>query len=483
MSSEITQFLSYIKKKSSELVNILKKHGYCLLVTHYDADGISSGAIFSRILQWLDCSFHIRVIEQIDEDFLSWISDKTSYQCIVFLDMGSPCKSLILEYLSDKSVIIVDHHVIDEEENIEASNVLEINPRFFNIDGSSMVSASGLCYFIAKSINEEKAIKLAPIALLGALGDRQDKGKHFSMIGLNQIIVRDGIKHGLIIEDLGLRLFGLRNRPLVKCLEYTFDPYLPELSGDENACFNFLKNIGINPVKDGELRYFKSLTREEISKLATELVKHIITHGYSAQDAEKIFGKNYFLPFEDEESPLYDAREFAMILNACGRMNKAHLGILLAMGIRDKILEEAMKEVDNYRKILSTTIRELEKSFNKVVKEYSHITVLDLKNKVNTRVVPAIASLISSSRKWGIKKPLVVLSESDEIIKISIRKPYTIAEVYEKINLAEIMKEVSKEFKGSGGGHESAAGGTFLKSDKDEVIRAINRIIGRLIGL
>ncbi len=479
LSDAIKAFLNFIRDISNKIASTLKSHGNCLVISHYDADGLTSAAIFMKLLQWLDVSFHTRIVEQVDSELVNWIFDKTAYSCIVFLDMGSSSKSIIEKNLRDKDVIIIDHHV-PEGESL-SRNIIEINPRYFGIDGSVHVSTSGLCYFVTKSITGHKSIELSQVAIVGALGDRQDRGKHFSLIGLNEVIVKDGIKQGLIRSEMGLRLFGLRNRPLVKCLEYTFDPYLPGLSGDESACFNFLKSIGISPIENGKLRYFSSLTKEEIKKLATELIKHLIMSGLSVKEAERIFGITYYLPKEGEESPLYDAREYALILNACGRMNKSHLGVLLAMGYRDTILNEATKVVDEYRRLLASLMKELTKSYGKIVKELKNIILIDFGKKVSSRVVPALASLISSSRKWSMNKPLVVISEDDEKIKLSLRKPSFIAEKYEKVDLAKVMKEVAITLGGVGGGHESAAGGTFRKEVKELVINKIDELIEKYV--
>ena len=42
------------------------------------------------------------------------------------------------------------------------------------LDGATDVSGSGVAYFVAKAMNQ-KNVDLAPVALVGALGDMQDR--------------------------------------------------------------------------------------------------------------------------------------------------------------------------------------------------------------------------------------------------------------------------------------------------------------------
>ena len=53
---------------------------------------------------------------------------------------------------------------------------------------------------------------LAPIALVGALGDMQDKYEQRSLRSLNEIIVNDGVAAGLLKVEKDLIFFGTRNK-------------------------------------------------------------------------------------------------------------------------------------------------------------------------------------------------------------------------------------------------------------------------------
>ena len=68
--------------------------------------------------------------------------------------------------------IILDHHQISEEEK-DNQNI--INAWKYEIDGGTEISAGGMAYFAAMALNEKNS-DLSEIAIVSALGDRQDQG-------------------------------------------------------------------------------------------------------------------------------------------------------------------------------------------------------------------------------------------------------------------------------------------------------------------
>ena len=96
-----------------------------------------------------------------------------------------------------------------------------------------------MAYFAAKAVNAGN-VDLAPIALVGALGDMQDKYEQRSMRSLNEIIVKDAVASGLLKVEKDLMFFGRETRPIYKMIVTTTNPFIPGLSGQETQTFNFL---------------------------------------------------------------------------------------------------------------------------------------------------------------------------------------------------------------------------------------------------
>ncbi|MCX8169805.1 MAG: DHH family phosphoesterase, partial [Candidatus Methanomethyliaceae archaeon] len=214
-------------KHVAELVRNIPNDEEVLILSHLDADGLTAGSIIFKSLMDIGLSTCIKIIKQLDESVINSLPSNREY--IFFVDMGSGQKPLI-STINNKKVFIVDHHQPELQE-LES----EINPHYFGIDGSMEISASGVAYFLAKEISK-KNVRLSQLAIVGALGDMQDRGERGNFIGLNSIIAKEAEDAKILRTKLGLRLYGSESRPLIQSLANTMDPYLPGLTGDEGAC-------------------------------------------------------------------------------------------------------------------------------------------------------------------------------------------------------------------------------------------------------
>ncbi|RLE65401.1 MAG: hypothetical protein DRJ47_05290 [Thermoprotei archaeon] len=466
-------FLEYMRKTANKVKGVVEG-AHAVVVTHYDADGLSSAAIIAKMLQRLGTTFHIRVVEQVDQSILTDLSE-LDYDVFIFTDMGSGAFDFISKIISRQNIIIIDHHPPLKNRNNTAGRLIEINPFIFGIDGSSNSSASTLSYLLSKNIDKRNT-SLAPLAIVGAVGDRQDMGEYYSLKGLNKIAVEDGIKRGYLKVEMGLRLFGIRSKPLVSCLENTMDPFLPGLTGNEGACLLFLKKIGVEPVEEGRLKTYSMLSEEEKKRLATELVKYLLSKGFSAKMAESIFGTMYFLTQEDVNSPLYDAREYATVLNACGRLEHYSIAIALGLGYRGKVLQKALDDFLQYKKLLSTVLNKLRQNEKRII-NMEHVLVVDARGLIPPKVAGSLASILASSRIFNADKPLLVVAGKGKL-KISMRQPAKLRKIYYGIHLGEILHHAANKTGGMGGGHAMAAGGTIFDGGFERFLNVLNEVIG-----
>ncbi|MEM4541406.1 MAG: phosphoesterase, partial [Archaeoglobaceae archaeon] len=91
-----------IKDLIKKAVNLVSKHDFVRIYTHYDADGISAGAILAKALLRADKDFHLSFLKGLN-DF-----EPETDGLQIFADMGSGYSDLISRIDSD--VIILDHH-------------------------------------------------------------------------------------------------------------------------------------------------------------------------------------------------------------------------------------------------------------------------------------------------------------------------------------------------------------------------------------
>jgi len=418
----------------------------------------------------LDARFRLRVTQWIDEKIIGEIvADKP--QLVILTDFGSGYLDLLNEKIPDFKVLILDHHQINGE--VENENFVQVNPHLYGINGATEVSGSGVAYFAAKAVSAEN-VDLAPIALVGALGDMQDKNEQRQLYGLNALIVEDAVAAKLLTVEKDLTFFGRETRPIPRALASATTPFIPGLSGEEDKCLDFLASLDIK-LKEGErLRALRDLSEDEKKKLSSALADHLIARGLHA-DVESLIGNVYVLNREESWTPLRDAREFAVVLNSTGRLDRPSLGIAICMGDRGAALEEANKVLKDYRKSISTYLGWVMEKPERM-KEFEHIYVVYGETFINEKIIGTISSILVSGLA-NPEKPLIAFSniEEENAAKFSART--TAMALSKGVNLGDVMRVASEKYGGKGGGHNVAAGAQVPIDQLENFINTVNELV------
>jgi single-stranded-DNA-specific exonuclease len=432
------------------------------LISHLDADGICAASIMIKTLNRLNRKYSVSIIHQLSEDFLKEISHE-SYKIYIFTDLGSGQVPLIKKYLKGKEIFVLDHHKPSEE---ESEDIVEVNPNNFGIEGSKEISGAGVVFLFCKDI-DKKNEDLAHLAVIGAIGDvQEDHG--FS--GINKEILKFAVKTEKIKIEKSLRLFGITTRPIHKVLEYSSDPYIPRISGSESNAIQFLHKLGIE-IKDGnKWKTFNDLKEDEKKKL----ISAIILERIEEENPEDVFG-NLYLLVEEDDLTLSEAREFSTLLNACGRLDKASLGIGVCLN-DEKMKKKAIRNLSNYKKEISKAIRWYEENKeSKDIVEGKNYIIINAKDNVLGTVIGTLASILSKSN--GIKdKYILSIARLDNITsKASLRY----SGISEK-SLKEIVSKIVEKTGGEAGGHKSAAGALIDRKNEDSFIKEAEKIFKEL---
>jgi single-stranded-DNA-specific exonuclease len=473
---EYSDFLAKVQDASSKLLNEICAHTMIHVVSHLDSDGLSAAGVICSAIRRAGGTLHLRILRQLRRQKIEELAQEKD-EVFVFVDLGSGQIEQIRELMPNTRIFILDHH---PPETPTPEVFAHVNPHLHNIDGTSELSASGVAYLVAKAM-EPSNIDLSSLAIIGAIGDQQDKGEQRSLTGLNSEIAKDAEKSSLVSVTKDIRLFGRETRPIHVALEYTTEPYMPGLTGNSDACAKLLLNLGIQ-LKEGEnWRTISTLTQEEKTRLVSELVRRMLSRGMNTKDAESIIGTVYTLVNEDRGTSLRDAREFSSLLNACGRMGYPGLGVAVCMGERDEALKETQDVLSQYRRKLAEYLEMIEKpSF---VKETKHLQYFNGENMMDDRMIGPVTSIAISSHLLKPDRPVVALAYSeDELTKVSMRA--TDEMVKEGINLGTAIREAVSSIGGEaeGGGHNIAAGAfirkgceeTFLIKLEDSIAAQLN---------
>lgn len=450
-------------KKAGDI--IMAYHGEIRILSHYDADGISSAAIMVKALERAGKKFHLSLVKQLNEKNIISLSEEKN-NLVILLDIGSGQIEDIKIHLPETDVIIIDHH--QQEGILQGSRILQINPMDFGIEED--ISGSGVTYIVSRSLDPANR-DLASIAIVGAIGDSQigSIGEEWGLFGLNKEILKDAVEANKMTVTRGLRVWGRHTRPIHKALEYSVDPYIPNVSGSESNAVQFLQELGIEIKKEsGEWRSLKDLDEEEQKKLASGIIAERVNGNHP--NAEWIFGDIYEL--NDKGGECKDANEFATILNACGKMERGYLGVELCLNVAKAFLEVKWV-LEKYRKSLGNAVRwvysQIENNNQQVVRKTDHAIYVLAESKVSEHIISNVISIVEKSKK--LEMPVFAFAEAEDGVKVSARANHSLVEA--GLNLKSIISEASKKAGGKGGGHKGASGATIPTGSEDVFIKSV----------
>jgi single-stranded-DNA-specific exonuclease len=440
-----------------------------LLLSHYDADGLAAIGIMGSCLARIEANFQLRVIKELDPETLEEAL-RSDPDLLVLTDIGSGYLDSLTKAAEKHDIVVIDHH----PPTGEAARVFQVNPHEFGVDGATEISAAGLAYLVARKMSSSNS-DLSALAVVGALGDMQDKNSERRLRGANELAVQDGIRHGCLRTDKDLLLFGRETRPVHRALALTTTPYLPHLSGEEDNCTALLVTHKI-PLKVGERwRTTSDLSREEKQTLLSAIVELLVSKGFKGSKALELIGTVYTLTKEPAGSPTRDAREFSSMLNACGRMDRQGLAASICLGERGAILDEVQEVVASYRKTLAEYMEWITETPSAIM-ELKTLCVVRGEDKIAENMTGAFSSILSSAGHLNPNKATIVGARSrDGGVKISARAPDLLLK--KGVDLGLALQKASAAFGGFGGGHNVAAGAHIRSANAEDFYRMIDNLL------
>jgi len=467
---QIQNLLEETRKAAELILEHIEKGHRISVFSHMDADGISAAGIMGVALSRVEAKFRIRIERWFDERIVNEIAMERD-SLPILTDMGSGYLDILNKSMKGKPLVILDHHQPNGEPD---ESFTHVNPGNFGIDSARDLSGAGVAYLTAKAISERN-VDLAYLAVIGALGDLQDKHEGRSLGGANSLIVNDAIESGYLKVETDLLFFGRETRPIHKALAYTTTPFIPGISGEEDNCLTFLTELGIKLKEDDRWRALRDLSQDEKRKIFSGISDYLASRGHKLDATMNLIGAVYILVKEEPWTPLRDAREFALLLNATGRTEKPGLGVAICMGDRGRCLEEANQALEEYRKKITENLRWLSEHPDRL-EERESIYVLHGGQTINERMISAISTILSTNLPKP-EKPIIAYSVVPEegLIKISARTTESLTR--RGLNLGEIMRIAAEKFLGKGGGHDIAAGAQVPIEERNRFLEFVDRLI------
>jgi len=426
-------------KKAIERIDSLSQSKPIKVISHFDTDGITSAAIFSRALQRWGKSFSIQILKNLEKEYIESLSDD---YILIFLDLAS--NSLDCLAKKNTEVFILDHHEIIQE---IPKNVTMINPI---LNKEDMISSSGICYLFAKALSPQNK-DLATLAVIGMVGDMLEK----NLSKTYDEIIKDSettVRKGLLLYP--------STRPLDRVLEYSSRPYLPEVTGSYKGVVGLLRDAGLKR-ENGKYKAIYELTEEEMSNLITA----IMLRGVNKKEADEMIGNLYLVKFFNK---LEDARELSAQINACSRMGHPEISLGLCLG-NLKCKQEGEKIYRDYKQHIVSALKYVSQSEKISGKKY---TIINAKDNIKDSIIGTIASIISYSPAYSEGTIIVALAYNKDKIKVSARITGRKGR-----NVREILNQVIVPLGGEVGGHPAAAGCLISKEKEKVFIQELRKVL------
>ncbi|MBN1235907.1 MAG: DHH family phosphoesterase [Methanotrichaceae archaeon] len=444
----------------------IKKKNNLLVVSHVDADGLTSAAIVCTALDRCGLDFQPKFFRQLDEAAMDAVADHGA-DLVIFTDLGSG----MIQQICDRGLlaVVADHH---KPAICEARPLAHINPHLVGADGATQLSGSGTSFLLARALANAPGSNddLAALAMVGAVGDLQDMA-HGHLVGINRHILEIGSLAGAVSFSRDIKLFGRQTRPVYKMLEYCQDPYLPGLSGNEDACIAFLKEVGIR-LGGEKWRRWIDLSQVEKASFVTAVLRKGLRSGISNVKLERLIGEVYVLLGEQEGTELRDASEYSTLLNATARYGHAGVGLQVCMGDRDRAFSEAQRLLGQHR---SNLVNGLKLVRERGITTLKSIQYFDAGDAILDTIVGIVAGM--SFQMADRSRPILAFARTAEGgLKVSARGTRDL--VRSGLDLADALSRCARAVGGVGGGHNVAAGATIPPQAKEEFLALMDSMVG-----
>ncbi len=391
-----------------------------------------------QALKKLDKKFSLKIIKSLDEKFIKNLNKE---KITLFLDLASGSINH-LEENKLKDVFIIDHHEIPFEKIPE--NITIINPMMHK---KQKISSSGLTYLFCKEISSENK-KFAKLAILGMIGDNLEK----EIDKINNEILEDSE----IIKKRGILMYP-STRPLNRVLEYSSNPFIPEVTGKIKGVLELLRESGMAP-ENGKYKSIIELNEEETEKLTTAILLR-----NPKIKSKELIGDLFLLKMYNR---LEDGRDLSAVVNACSRSGNPEVAIKFLMEIPQAKKQAESIHIKYRQKLISGLkfVQETEKI------EGKGFVIINAKEKIPDTMAGTIASILSNSPTYTEGTVIITMAYYENKIKVSARNAGKCGR-----NVRELLSRIIQKTRGEVGGHEHAAGCIITQEKENEFIDLLKK--------
>jgi single-stranded-DNA-specific exonuclease len=446
------------QKEFTQARELLLTHpGRWRILYHYDGDGISSASSAVRALTRLGYPVQATAFVGVERERMAALLKATPGPVLI-VDTGASWLDLYVSHPSP--VICLDHHQYPGAPNPPElpKHVAFVNPLDWGVDGMSELCAATLTWLYTIFLDPRNWDN-APWGLSGGISDRQHVG---GFKGLSKLLVEEAARRSLVRPRRGIRL---GDGPVGLALTHAIDPYFKGLSGRPDRAQDLLRSLGIDPATP-----VGALSPEAEHRLEEVLKKHLHDQGVRPEFVEVLVQEGWTIPAWGA-----DAQDIANWQNATGRAGIPGVGIALALGDPDALLE-AQRSAEAWQTGVLQGILRLETGG---IKSRGSVQWFESPEPTlaGTQAGLAMNYLLDPRR------PVFAFSAAPNgPTKVSGRGTNWL--VQHGLDLSLACRTAAAAVHGEGGGHRVASGATIPDGSRDAFLEEVDRIVAhQLEGL
>jgi RecJ-like exonuclease len=220
---------------------------------------------------------------------------------------------------------------------------------------------------------------------------------------------------------------------------------------------------------NGTWRTWNDLDDDEKDSVKISLIDILRRSG---TPPDRLMGEVYTLPKFKRGTELRDAKEFATLLNSCGRYDDAPIGLRICLGDKDAP-GEAAKNRSEHKKQLSIALNYIRQS--NIVRTKKFVQFFHARNEIRDTIVGIAAGMLLGSDGVRNDIPIIAFANAEDGVKVSARADKSL--IIRGLDLSAAVKTAAEQVGGYGGGHNIAAGATIPAGKEYDFLHIIEGII------
>jgi len=440
-----------LAEKAATRIKSADKNTRFRVISHYDADGITSAAIICKALYREGYDFHATLMRNPFTQGIERVKKEDNTH-VIFTDMGSGQLSMIEQIQAD--ILIIDHHQLKQEKTTD--HIFQINANQCGINGNNEACGATLSYAVVYALNKNNN-DLAHYAIAGATGDKQYIG---GFKGYNKTLVDQAVKDQVVSEHIGLKL----SQPTIsESLYFSVEPFYQGLSGNHEAIEQLLKKLHISTDD-----VYTGLSTEKQKDLHSYLMLHLIKQGCESNILDTVIRTRY-----SSDQTYGEMEQFADLLDACGKGGHRDLGLSLCLGDENSY-HQAKNHEESFKKTLLSSLQDIEQNGVQETSSYRYFYA-------DQTSLGGVIGGIATNFILDKEKPLLSIAKKPDELQVSCRGNHYL--VQKGLDLGGAMHTVATTLNGYGGGHAIAAGATIPIDKEDQFIKDVDRILKKQLHI